>query len=93
MIGMGERTTPMGVEALARRLFATPARPSWCSRSSCPRRARRCTWTPLLTMVDLGTFVAYPYLDWSRGPLLAAAPGDDPADLDVQQSRRRARPR
>jgi arginine deiminase len=65
MIGMGERTTPMGMEVLARRLFAAGL-------------ARRVLAVPLpearsamhldtvLTMVDVATFVAHPYLDLDR---------------------------
>ena len=45
MIGMGERTTPQGVEFLARQYFAHGSVPG-SSRWSCRRPARSCTSTP-----------------------------------------------
>ena len=46
MIGMGERTTPQGVEILARQYFAARRRSPRSSPSSCRRPARSCTSTP-----------------------------------------------
>ena len=46
LIGMGERTTPMGVEILARELFRHRAGHRGHRRASCPSRAPSCTWTP-----------------------------------------------
>ena len=46
LIGMGERTTPQGVENLARRLFASGARQQGHRRRAAASRARSCTSTP-----------------------------------------------
>ena len=62
MIGMGERTTTSGVEALARRLFE-------CGEAhrvlaiELPRSRSAMHLDTLLTMVDHATFVGYPNLD------------------------------
>jgi arginine deiminase len=86
LIGMGERTTPMGVEALARRLFTT-----WQAHLvlvvELPKARSAMHLDTLLTMVDFGTFVAYPYLDWSDARCWRLTPGDTPDDLDVGESR------
>ena len=44
-VGVGERTTPAGVERLAREVFG-PGWPTPCSPSRSPRSARPCTSTP-----------------------------------------------
>lgn len=85
MIGMGERTNPMGVEALARRLFAGGAA-RLVLAVELPRARSAMHLDTVLTMIDRGTFVAYPYLDWSRVRCWRLQPGDDPADLDVQRT-------
>jgi arginine deiminase len=85
MIGMGERTTPMGVEALARRLFASAAA-RLVLAIELPKARSAMHLDTVLTMIDRGTFVAYPYLDWSQVRCWRLQPGDDPADLDVQQT-------
>ena len=44
-VGTGERTTPAGVERLARTVIGRGLAHT-CSRSRSPRSGRRCTWTP-----------------------------------------------
>ena len=62
MIGMGERSTPSGVEVLARRLFdAGHARKVLAIELPKARSAMHLD--TLLTMIDEATFVGYPNLD------------------------------
>jgi arginine deiminase len=59
LVGMGERTTPQAVEALARRLFAADAATCVVAAALPSRRAFMHLDT-VMTMVDADTFVAYP---------------------------------
>ncbi|HZY76060.1 MAG TPA: arginine deiminase [Jatrophihabitantaceae bacterium] len=77
MIGMGERTTPMGVENLTRALFASGQAHTVVAVELPATRAMMHLDTAM-TMVDRGTFVLYPYLDrklrsWTIRP--AGEPG------------------
>ena len=65
LAGMGERTTPMGVEALAGRLFET-GQAHLVIAIELPKSRSQMHLDTVLTMVDTGTFVAYPYLDWDH---------------------------
>jgi arginine deiminase len=62
MIGMGERTTPMAVELLARALFAAGQVTAVIAVELPSSRAMMHLDT-VLTMIDRDTFVRYPYLD------------------------------
>jgi arginine deiminase len=62
MIGMGERTTPMAVELLAQALFTTGGVTAVIAVELPASRAMMHLDT-VMTMVDRGTFVLYPYLD------------------------------
>ncbi len=86
LIGMGERTTAMGVEALARRLFAA-GQAHLVLAVELPKARSAMHLDTVLTMVDVGTFVAYPYLDWDEVRCWRLTPGDTPADLDTEESR------
>ncbi len=86
LIGMGERTTAMGVEQLARRLFAT-GQAHLVLVVQLPKARSAMHLDTLLTMVDFATFVAYPYLDWDEVRCWRLTPGGTPADLDVEESR------
>jgi arginine deiminase len=86
LVGMGERTTAMGVEALARHLFAT-GRAHLVLVLELPKARSAMHLDTLLTMVDVGTFVGYPYLDWNEVRCWRLTRGDTPADLDVAESR------
>jgi arginine deiminase len=83
MIGMGERTTPMAVELLARELFRG-GQVSVVIAVELPATRAMMHLDTVLTMVDAATFVLYPYLDpglrsWTltpgdgEGPLKVAA--------------------
>ncbi len=78
LIGMGERTTPMAVELLARELFRTRQAVTVIA-VELPRSRAYMHLDTVLTMVDLDTFVRYPGLDpdtlrcWVLTP---AAPGE-----------------
>lgn len=60
MVGMGERTTPMGVEMLARSLFASGTTRRILA-IKLPQQRSVMHLDTVLTMVDVDTFVAYPY--------------------------------
>jgi arginine deiminase len=83
MIGMGERSTPMGVELIARRLFAA-GQARLVLAIELPKARSAMHLDTVLTMIGHGTFVGYPYLDWHAVRIWRLAPGDDPGYLDVQ---------
>jgi arginine deiminase len=62
MIGMGERTTPMAVEVLARALFRSGQAGTVIAVELPVARAMMHLDT-VMTMIDRDTFVQYPYLD------------------------------
>lgn len=62
LIGLGERTTPMGVEILARELFRS-AQAATVIAVQIPRSHAFMHLDTVLTMIDVDTFVRYPYLD------------------------------
>jgi len=62
LIGMGERSTPMGVEILARQLFREGAAQRVIA-VELPRSHALMHLDTVLTMVDTDIFVRYPYLD------------------------------
>jgi len=62
VIGMGERTTPMAVEALAGELFRTGQAVTVIA-VELPRTRAFMHLDTVLTMVDLDTFIRYPGLD------------------------------
>lgn len=77
LVGMGERTTPMAVEALAGALFRAGAA-SRVIAVELPRSHAFMHLDTVATMVDVDTFVAYPYLDtdlrsWTLTPAATEA--------------------
>jgi arginine deiminase len=62
MIGMGERTTPMGAEILAQRLFAS-GQAHTVIAVELPKSHAMMHLDTAMTMVDRATFVLYPYFD------------------------------
>ena len=62
LIGMGERTTPMAVEILARALFAS-GQADQVIAVELPQSHAMMHLDTVMTMIDRGTFVLYPYLD------------------------------
>lgn len=81
LVGMGERTAPMAVEMLALRLFET-GQATTVLAVELPRARATMHLDTVLTMVDEGTFVVYPYLD----PQLRCwhiTAGEGPGELQV----------
>jgi len=80
MIGLGERSTPMGVENLARSLFAGGGANKVIA-IELPHSHAMMHLDTVMTMIDRGTFVMYPYL---QGALRSwtVLPAEDPDDPD-----------
>jgi arginine deiminase len=76
MIGMGERTTPMAVELMARALFRSGQIGTVIAVELPSSRAMMHLDT-VMTMVDRGTFVLYPYLDPTLRSWTVAPAGDE----------------
>ena len=62
LIGMGERTTPMAVEILARALFST-GQADTVIAVELPQSHAMMHLDTVMTMIDRATFVLYPYFD------------------------------
>ena len=85
MIGMGERTTPQGVETLARLLF----RGHQVDRVivvELPRVRAFMHLDTALTMVDRDAFSVYPYLPDALRSFTLTPVGDDDGDYTVQEN-------
>ncbi len=82
LIGMGERTTPMAVELLARALFDS-GQAHTVIAVELPRSHAMMHLDTLMTMVDASTFVLYPYFD-RRLRSWTVTPG--PSALAVEQN-------
>ena len=85
MIGMGERTTPMGVENLTHALF-TSGQASTVVAVELPASRAMMHLDTAMTMIDRATFVLYPYLD-RRLRSWTITPGSEPGDFVVVQNR------
>jgi arginine deiminase len=87
MIGLGERSTPMGVENLARSLFGRGGA-SKIIAIELPHSHAMMHLDTVMTMIDRTTFVLYPYLE--RTPrswtVLPARDPDDPDGLEVVEN-------
>ncbi|GAA1986779.1 arginine deiminase [Catenulispora subtropica] len=83
LVGMGERTTPMGVENLARELFRHRAARQVIA-VQLPKSHAFMHLDTVLTMVDTDTFVRYPYLDAGalRPWLITPADPDEVVERD-----------
>lgn len=81
LVGMGERTTPMATEALARALF-TAGQASQVIAAELPRSHAFMHLDTVATMLDRSTFVAYPYLDTNLRSW-TLRPGDGPGEIVV----------
>jgi arginine deiminase len=84
MIGMGERTTPMAVELLARALFSS-GHVSAVIAVELPSTRAMMHLDTVMTMIDHGTFVLYPYLDPSLRSW-TLTPGDDGPEVTANTS-------
>ena len=76
LVGMGERTTPMAVEILARALFAA-GQADTVVAAELPRSHAMMHLDTVLTMIDRASFVLYPYLDRSLRSWTLTADGED----------------
>ncbi|MEY9857776.1 arginine deiminase [Catenulispora sp. GAS73] len=75
LIGMGERTTPMGVEILARELFGT-RQATTVIAVQLPKSHAFMHLDTILTMIDVDTFVRYPNLDMPAMKSWVIVPAD-----------------
>ncbi|MFD9890923.1 arginine deiminase [Amycolatopsis sp. NPDC059027] len=85
LIGMGERTTPMAVEILARALFSS-GQAHTVVAVELPRSHAMMHLDTLMTMVDKATFVLYPYFDRNLRSW-TVTPGEETGTVDVRQNR------
>jgi arginine deiminase len=88
LIGMGERTTPMAVEILSRALFAS-GQAAVVIAVELPKSHAMMHLDTVMTMVDHGTFVLYPYLDKHLRSWTVTQQGADreAGDMEVKISR------
>lgn len=84
LVGMGERTTPMAVELLARALFDS-GQAHTVLAVELPRSHATMHLDTLMTMVDATTFVLYPYFDRQLRSWTVTA-GAEPGALEVRQN-------
>lgn len=82
MVGLSQRTTPMGVEMLARSLFSSRSA-SRVLAMELPKTRSAMHLDTVLTMVDVATFVAYPYLSDQDVRMWLVTPAED-GGLDVE---------
>jgi arginine deiminase len=83
MVGLGERSTAMGVENLARSLFAHGAANKVIA-IELPHSHAMMHLDTVMTMIDRSTFVMYPYLQGSlRSWTVVPGSPDDPDGLEV----------
>jgi arginine deiminase len=85
LIGMGERTTPMAVEILARALFDS-GQASRVIAVELPQSHAMMHLDTAMTMIDRGVFVLYPYFD-RRLRTWTVTPGEDAGELSVTRNR------
>jgi arginine deiminase len=81
MVGLGERSTAMGVENLARSLFTAGAATKVIA-IELPHSHAMMHLDTVMTMIDRDTFVLYPYLQESLRSW-TVLPADDPDGLTV----------
>jgi arginine deiminase len=82
LIGMGERTTPMAVEILARALFST-GQAHTVVAVELPRSHATMHLDTVMSMVDRATFVVYPYFDRDARSWTITA-GEEPGTSGVR---------
>ncbi len=83
MIGLGERSTAMGVENLARQLFVNGGAEKIIA-IELPHSHAMMHLDTVMTMIDRDTFVIYPYLQGAlRSWTVLPAGPDDPDGLEV----------
>lgn len=82
LVGMGERTTPMAVELLAKALFEH-GQAVRVIAAELPRSHAFMHLDTVMTMLDRDTFVAYPYLDTALRSW-TVTPADEPGRLSIE---------
>jgi arginine deiminase len=80
LVGLGERSTPMGVENLARNLFDRGGADKVIA-VELPHSHAMMHLDTVMTMIDRDTFVMYPYLQTALRSW-TVRPASDPNDLD-----------
>ena len=83
LIGMGERTTPAGVEMLTESLFAHGDATKVIA-VELPRSHAFMHLDTVLTMLGRDTFIAYPYLDGDLRSWTLTRRDDSPTDIEVE---------
>ena len=83
MIGMGERSTPMGVEVLAWSLLQS-AGIDRVLAVEMPKARSAMHLDTLITMIDVDTFVAYPYFDVDAVRLWHLASRDAGTTVEIE---------
>jgi arginine deiminase len=81
LVGMGERTTPMAIEMVARALFES-GQAIQVVAIELPHSHAFMHLDTVMSMVDVGTFVLYPYFDRHLRSWTIAA-GDEPGELAI----------
>jgi len=84
LIGMGERTTPMAVEILARALFES-SQAARVIAVELPQSHAMMHLDTAMTMIDRGVFVLYPYFD-HRVRSWTVTPGEAAGSLSVTRN-------
>jgi arginine deiminase len=84
LIGMGERTSPMAVESVARALFAS-GQASKVVAIELPHSHAFMHLDTVMSMVDVATFVLYPYFDRHLRSWTLTA-GDEPDGFSVTRN-------
>ena len=84
LIGMGERTTPMAVEILARALFSS-GQADTVIAVELPQSHAMMHLDTVMTMIDRATFVLYPYFDRHLRSWTVTAAED--GELEIQPNR------
>ncbi|MGZ4524046.1 MAG: arginine deiminase [Mycobacteriaceae bacterium] len=82
LIGMGERTTPMGVEILTRELFRN-GQARTVIAVQLPKSHAFMHLDTVLTMIDVDTFVRYPFLDVSTLQPWVITPADPDEVVEI----------
>ena len=84
LIGMGERTTPMAVETVAHALFDA-GQATTVVAIELPQSHAFMHLDTVMSMVDRGTFVLYPYFDRNLRSW-TITDGESPSELSVSQN-------
>jgi len=83
LIGMGERTTPMAAETLARALFAS-GQAHTVIAVELPKSHAMMHLDTVMTMIDRTTFVLYPYID-TPASTGTCGPGQSPPAVPTKR--------